>query len=58
MSLTRSTLQAIQASAGQQGGIPADLWQQYLQESGNDTEIAARKAWKAYLSKTMSKRMR
>lgn len=58
LSLTQSTVQAIQASAGQPGGVPADLWQQYMQEAGNDAELAARKAWKAYLSKTMSKRKR
>lgn len=57
-SLTSATAKAIQESVGQPGGVPQETWQQLMQESGNDAELATRKAWKAYLAKTMSKRVR
>ena len=58
LALTRTTADSLVASVGQPGGIPQDVWAKYMQETGNDADLAARKAWRAYLSKTMSKRRR
>lgn len=58
LALTRTTADSIVASVGQPGGLPQDVWAKYMQETGNDADLAARKAWRVYLSKTMSKRRR